>query len=138
MHDDEEEIELGPYTGLHRVYDWLPYTHQRIKRILKEKYNARLENIWQGYKANRRWGYVEIYQIISNADDSVICRQTTLDALRKYFASKDYPLYDEKSQCNQTLRSKGAEAFMAALKAAEAKNSQRKSRAVSIDQNIDS
>ena len=115
MHDDEEEIELGPYTGLHRVYDWLPYTFHRIQRTLKQEYDCRPENIWQGYKCNRRPGYVEIYRVIQNYDNKVVWDGVSLDTLRAYLAREDYPLHDEKSQCNQGPRNKGAENFLQAV-----------------------
>lgn len=31
----------------------IKYTHFRIKRILSNEYNYRLEEIWSGYKGNR-------------------------------------------------------------------------------------
>ena len=59
---DEEEILLPPYTRLLRVYTYQPYTVHRVKRMLKE-IGCVAENINQGYKANRRVGYRELYRI---------------------------------------------------------------------------
>ena len=68
---DEEEIILPPYTGLRRVYTYQPYTVHRVKRMLKE-IGCVAENINQGYKANRRVGYRELYRIKRISDGKVI------------------------------------------------------------------
>ena len=59
----EETIDIDLQgVGLHKVYDWLPYTFFRVQRMLDE-IGCYAENIWQGYKANRRLGYCEHYRI---------------------------------------------------------------------------
>lgn len=47
--DKRDEMDLMGITDVRRVYDYLPYSHQRIKRILAEDYGCHLENVWQGY-----------------------------------------------------------------------------------------
>lgn len=90
---EEEEFVFVSET---EVCTYKPYTFWRIKRILAKYYDCRLENIWQGYKSNRRPGYCEIYKIVQNYDNKVILTGVKLDALRKIFARKGYPLNDEE------------------------------------------
>lgn len=123
MRNNNEETEITdimdvPAKDLHIVHYRKPYTYHRICRILRDIYDCRLEKIWQGYKANRRPGYVEIYRVIQNYDNEVVFDGVQLDTLRKVFANEDYPLYDEKSQCNQKkpARNKNAEIFLEAAK----------------------
>lgn len=114
---DEDEIDLGEYTDLHQVYDWLPYTTFRLQRILGEL-GCRMENIWQGYKANRREGYCEKYRIVRISDGKIINPCITRFTLQKFFASKDYPLLDEKSMSgkSKSRRNPEAKAFLKAVK----------------------
>lgn len=86
-------VELNP----HCVAVYRLYTYHRLNRILKESYGCKLKEIWQGYKANRRAGYKQLYQIVTIDESQVICDCTTLDRLRAVFAQMDYPLYDKKS-----------------------------------------
>lgn len=95
------DIELGEYTGLRRVYDYLPYTFHRIKRVLKEN-DMRLDNIYQGYKANRRPGYCELYRIVRISDCKIIRECISLEQIRRIFARMDIPLEDEKSMSGLT------------------------------------
>lgn len=103
MNDDTDyDYDFGTKTAsgelpLHYVSTYLPYTFHRLNRILKESYGCKLEEIWQGYKANRKQGYKQKYQIITLEEEKVICFCITLDQLRAVFAQMDYPLYDEKS-----------------------------------------
>lgn len=110
---DEEEIILPDNIVL--VYDWLPYTYHRIMRMLKE-IDCEAVNIYQGYKANRNPNYCELYRIIRITDGKVIHPCINLYSLQKFFAHQGFPLYDEKSACNQSKRNKGAEAFLKAVK----------------------
>lgn len=71
------------------------YSFWRIKRILDEFYNCRIENINQGYKANRRKGYVERYNLIDNETNTVIAKSITLHSLRKIFTEEGITLNDE-------------------------------------------
>lgn len=111
---DEDEIFFDPNAGfkIHPVSE--DYTHQRIKRILENDFNCHLENIWQGYKANRRPGYHEIYDLVDDATGKIIGRGLPLDHFRKEFARMGYPLHDEKSSIHKgsPKRNKGAEYFM--------------------------
>lgn len=98
--DNETEIELGEYTGLHRKYEYLPYTVHRINRYLEEQ-GFKLENIWQGYKANRRPGYRELYRIIRSDTGEVINPCVNYEQLRRMLANLDVPLTDEKSMAGR-------------------------------------
>lgn len=113
--EDEEEIIIDPNASLIRVYDTLPYTPFRIKRILKNLgYQA--ENIYQGYKANRVPEYCEKYRLIRISDGEIINPKISLDGLRKIFAGLGYPLEDEKSlKKGKKQRNQGAEQFLAAV-----------------------
>ena len=93
---EEKQTELL----VHMVYDYHPYTYHRMNRILKEHYGCKLEKIWQGYKANRKEGYKELYNIVTVSDGMIVAERITLDRLRHVFANADYPLYDEHSAVN--------------------------------------
>ena len=90
---EEKQTELL----VHRVYDYHSYTYHRMNRILKEHYGCKLEKIWQGYKANRKVGYKELYNIVTISDGMIVAERITLDRLRHVLANADYPLYDELS-----------------------------------------
>lgn len=75
--------------------DYLPYSFWRIKRILSRDYHCRLENIWQGYKANRRPGYCELYRVINENTDEVVIEKATLNGLRIVLTKEGYPLHDK-------------------------------------------
>lgn len=111
----DDELYIDPNTKFKQVYDYLPYSHWRIKRILKENFNYRLEAIWQGYKASRYKGYVEKYRLIENDTDRIVNPCITLDQIRHIFANADIPLHDEKSSCNQSEHNQGAQHFLEAV-----------------------
>lgn len=81
-----------------RKKDYPPYSFWRIKRILEQDYDCRLENVCQGYKANRQKGYTKRYNLVHNSDNKVLADFIKLDALRKVLGEAGYPLYDEKSK----------------------------------------
>ena len=83
-----EEIELEEGLQLRRVYDWLPYTYWRILRVMKEL-GWDMIQIWQGYKANRRPGYCEIYRIVEHETGRVIGDGVTIYQIQK--AWKQHP-----------------------------------------------
>lgn len=108
--EDEETIYIDPNWTLKRIYDYKPYTFHRIKRILEQDFGYRLENIYQGYKANRSPFYQELYRLVQIHDNQVIVERVSLNQLRRFLAQRDYPLYDEKSV--HTERNSKAEAFL--------------------------
>ena len=73
--------------------NYLPYTHWRIKRILKNDYDCRLECICT-YKGNRVPNYRCKYRLIQNYDNKVLVEGITMDNLRKLFTEEGYPLKD--------------------------------------------
>lgn len=73
----------------------LPYTDYRLHRILDKFYDCHLEKIQQGYKANRRKGYRELYKIIQNSDGKVISEKVSLNGLRLVFTEAGYPVDDK-------------------------------------------
>lgn len=96
------------------MYDWLPYTFFRVQRMLDE-IGCYAENIWQGYKANRRLGYCEHYRIRRKEDGAIINEEIDLCGLQKFFAAHDFPLEDEKTfrkKPPKTGRNPEAEAFL--------------------------
>ena len=112
---EEETISLEPDAPFHRYYDWLPYTSFRIKRMLEE-IGCRAENLYQGYKSNRRPGYCEIYRIVRIEDGAVIHPGINRYSLQKFFASQGLALEDEKSMTGTpSARNQGAEAFVRAV-----------------------
>ena len=94
---DQDEIRLEGIIGLHRCYDWKPYSYHRLMRILAEN-GLKAENLWQGYKANRTPGYRELYRIVRISDGEVIKDVIDLNGMRRAFAALDIPLEDEKTQ----------------------------------------
>lgn len=94
--EDEDTLVIPKGVKLHRIYDMKPYTFYRMQRIYQEV-GMHLENVWQGYKSNRRPGYKEIYDLIDDATGETILKQMPLDHYRRILARLDYPLYDEKS-----------------------------------------
>ncbi len=119
--DREQELEIdvpldeNGELKFRRGYDYLPYTSGRIKRILKEHFNAELENIWFGYKGHRFEGYVEHYRVIDCNTKEVLNACATLDGLRRFLARNHFPLRDEKSECYRNINFKAVE-FMDALR----------------------
>lgn len=71
------------------------YSFWRIKNILENDYHYRLERINQGYKANRRRNFVELYNLIDNNTNSIILKNITLNSLRKILTEENYPLKDK-------------------------------------------
>lgn len=108
---NEEEIDLGCYTGIRLGYDYLDYSHWRIKEILKLYYDCSLVNRPVGYKGKRYPGFVEHYDIVFNPTGEVIISNVTLDQYRQLFARKGFPLHEPDNK-----RRKGAEAFLDAVR----------------------
>lgn len=92
-----EEIELEEGVEFRRVYDWLPYTYWRILRVMKEL-GWDMIQIWQGYKANRRPGYCEIYRIVEHETGRVIREEVTIYQIQKAFAHAEVPLEDKQTE----------------------------------------
>lgn len=91
---NQKKTSLGEVTGLHRRYDWKPYTYHRIMRILANN-GLRAEKLWQGYKGSRKPGYREVYRIVQISDGKIIKDVIDLDGMRRAFAALDIPLKDE-------------------------------------------
>ncbi|MBB5264170.1 hypothetical protein HNP82_001275 [Catenibacillus scindens] len=112
---DQDEIRLEGVIGLHRCYDWKPYSYHRLMRILAEN-GLKAENLWQGYKANRNPGYRELYRIVRVSDGEVIKDVIDLNGMRRAFAALDIPLEDEKTLAGKTVsrsgRNRQTEAFL--------------------------
>lgn len=96
--DDTDEIMIpeGCELKLRRVYTYQPYTHWRIKRILKQRYNAELIPIG-GYKCNRVYNYRQSYRLVDSATGRTIMEEVRLDTLRCIFAKMGIPLHDGES-----------------------------------------
>lgn len=84
-----------------------PYSFWRIKRILEEDYDYRLEKVGQGYKANRKAGYTERYNLIRNSDNKILLEWIKLDGLRKVLGEAGYPLHDKRSKSKKVSDSRG-------------------------------
>lgn len=97
---EDEELDLGHFKVSTPKPDYLPYSNDRIKRMIKEC-GCHLENIWAGYKGNRYPGYVEHYRIINDETEEVINSNVTLE--------------DEFSISNTPKRNQGAQAFIEAV-----------------------
>lgn len=93
MKEDKEQITIQGEIRLHRIYDWIPYSHQRIKEILRENCNSYLVP-YQGYKLGRNIpDYKQEYQIRDITTDKVINERVNLDTLRRFFAKYEFPLH---------------------------------------------
>lgn len=100
----EEKEELLEITGeikLRRVYDYKPYTYNRIKRILDEL-GIEMIHLNQGYKANRRPGFCERYDLVECATGKRIANAVSLETCRRVLAKFDFPEKDEKSAGHTT------------------------------------
>ena len=97
IEEKEYDIEIDPNAGLHRVYDYLPYTHWHIKQILNDYYNAHLVCI-RAYKEGRYAGYKQRYNIYDNDSGSLIRKNVRLDELRRLFAHKEFPLQEDNGR----------------------------------------
>lgn len=110
MNEDDDEIMLSPNATFKQVYTFLPYTHWRIKEILKYGFDYRLDPIG-GYKCNRVPNYVQGYNLVDNATGKIIQENVHLDFFRKIFAKASIPLHSEVNS-----RNAGAENFMEIVK----------------------
>lgn len=83
---------------LHRVYTYRPYTYHRIKRIFNDYFNIEMVYLNQGYKANRRPGFCERYDLVEKDTREVIAKFVSLDQCRRVLAYYyDFPEEDEYS-----------------------------------------
>lgn len=112
--ENDDVIDLTGVTGLKRVYDYLPYTACRIKRILHKHYGVHLHPIGS-YKCNRVPNYHQHYWVVSDETNEILMEDMTLETLRYAFARLDYPLYDEYSAVKKSKRNAGAENFLKAV-----------------------
>lgn len=103
-HDKSLDVigeDYNPVNGeiqLHRIYPYRPYTYHRIKRIFLKYFNIELVYINQGYKANRRPGFRERYDLVEADTREVIVKFVTLDQCRRVLAYYyDFPEEDEYS-----------------------------------------
>ncbi len=86
-----EEIRLK------KCYSYMPYTHWRIKRILKQEYNAGLAPIG-GCRCSRVPDYKHSCRLVGCTTGSAIMEGIKPDTLRRFFAQKGFPQYDGESQ----------------------------------------
>ncbi len=99
--NDRNECQNFPEPGkLVRIYDYLPYTFWRMQRIFATG-GYHLEQVGREYKANRKPGFQELYDLVDD-NGGVLVSNLPLDAYRRFLASRNFPLYDEKSTCKQT------------------------------------
>lgn len=97
MNNEDYDIILPADVKLHRVYDYLPYTHWRIKQILRDYYNARLKSV-HAYKEGRYPGYKQRYYIYDISTGKLIRKDIRLDDLRRLFARQDFPLQENNKR----------------------------------------
>lgn len=91
--EDDETLEFKENAKFTRVYDYLPYSHWRIKQILNNYYNAHLVCI-RGYKEGRYAGYKQHYNIYANGTNRLISEHVYLYDLRCIFARNGFPLHE--------------------------------------------
>ena len=95
-----EGISFDDVTGFTREYDYLPYSHQRIKELMIEEYGIELEYIHPGYKGGRYPGYVNSYRLKWADTGEIINPRVKLRALRYFLAKQGHSLYPPKVQRN--------------------------------------
>lgn len=108
--DIPEVIEFDDSDEWVRVYDWLPYGYWRVVTLFREHYNLEVENIWQGYKSNRRPGYQELYRLVDCDTKEVIVPLTCMRKMQQFLAHQGFPQYAPKVK-----RHKGCVHFMEVL-----------------------
>ena len=87
--------------GLYRIYLYKNYSYHRIKRIFRDSFNIEMVYINQGYKANRRPGFCERYDLVEADTREVVAKFVTLDQCRRVLAYYyDFPEEDEYSGGN--------------------------------------
>ncbi len=92
------EFSVDGEIKLHRIYTYRPYTYHRIKRIFNDYFNVEMVYINQGYKANRRPGFCERYDLVEKDTREVIAKFVSLDQCRRVLAYYyDFPEEDEYS-----------------------------------------
>lgn len=87
--NNEYDIVLPDNVGFSKIYDWLPYSYQRIVNILKA--NGLYLSFQSGYKAYR-YGKPYTYDILEIGTDQLVRSNVTINSLRYTFASMNYPL----------------------------------------------
>lgn len=87
----------------------LPYSHQRVKQILRDDYHCELLPLW-GYKSNRIPPYVRRYNLIDMDTRETLLKSITMNAIRIQLTKENYPLRQEVKPCQ------GAIAFLEFLK----------------------
>lgn len=108
------ELELDDM-GVHRIYDYLPYSHHRIKQYLNDNLGMHLVCI-RGYKEGRYAGYKQHYELRENGTNKVINPWIYLDEIRRIFARNEVPLHaDLLEEIVPKGRNKGAYLFMEAV-----------------------
>lgn len=109
--DNEPENPFAGATGLIQTYDWLPYSHQRIKQLFHDEYGITLDCIHPGYKGGRYPGYVNRYCLRWIDTGEIINPSVKLDWLRYFLARHGHPLHD-----NGPKRNPKCEAFLEAVR----------------------
>ena len=100
---DSQEIYplAGESIGLHRVYTYRPYTYHRVKRIFRDYFGIEMVHLNQEYKANRRPGFCERYNLVEADTREVVAKFVSLDQCRRVLAYYyDFPEEDEYSSGN--------------------------------------
>ena len=100
-------------TGITRHYGYLPYTHHRIKQIMRD---LGIEMMWMHpYKCGRYHGYKRRYKLLDIETGEAISETWfSNDDLRYFLAQMGFPLEVPKA-----TRNRGAEQFLAAVAEAE-------------------
>lgn len=75
----------------HRCY---PYSHQRVKQILRDDYHYDLQPLW-GYKSNRIPPYVTKYRLVNMDTGETLLEFVTLNAIRIQLTKEGYPLKEK-------------------------------------------
>ena len=89
-----------PYQQSNAQKVMVKYSHQRIRQILLDDYHYELIPINDGYKGNRKRGYVQKYDVRNLDTGELVVGSATLNALRIILQQEGYPL-TEPVQPNQ-------------------------------------
>ena len=78
------------------------YSHQRVKQILLQDYHCILKPVG-GYKANRKYGYVQKYNLINKDTGEVLAEWITINAIRIILTQEGYLLTEEHKPCKGAI-----------------------------------
>lgn len=94
LEKENEELTFSGKREHKKTYEYPPYSHQRIKGVLKE-WGYDMEWMNTGYKVSRIPGYKRKYRITESKTGQVVVEWVDLNSLRLFLAQHNVPLKKE-------------------------------------------